>query len=110
MKLKNSVLKDLLGKPLKQNPMDTSLNGPAMTVASVLVNCCILPAAENLPRTEEGVLQRYDEAMRLTKIEPDAEFEIDDEILTALRADMLRHYPVLTAGQMLYALDPVPKN
>jgi hypothetical protein len=106
MQLKNSVLVDTRNKPLKQDPNDPRPDPPLMTVAEVLLSCCLVPAGPGAPpRPAKEVTQRYEAALMLAKLEIGAEFELDLDMVAMLREDMLRVYPVLTAGQMLYKLE-----
>ena len=64
MKITNKVLVDLDGNPIKSGDLE-------LTVANVLVNCALLPAASGQGYAAKEVASRYEAAIALTKLEDD---------------------------------------
>jgi hypothetical protein len=99
MKIKNKLILGMDGVPVK-------VDGKPLSTAEVFMNCALAPAAAPTPpRQPKDVMNRFEKATYFKSIETDTEFEIDLDTLTWIRDDMVRIYPVLTAGQVLIALE-----
>ncbi len=98
MQLKNTKLVDFDGVVLKDGNIE-------LTVAKILVNCCMMPAPQNEQYTEAQVVSRYDLGIQFNKLAVDQIIDITVEQAAMLKTDVLRGYPPILAGQLIYALE-----
>jgi hypothetical protein len=118
MLIKNTALVDLDGKPLTQpkppeSPPTPLAPGQAppppettdVTVATILVNCCLTPAEQGRTYSGEKVAARYDIAIQLHRAKIDDSIEVPLDLVADLKKDVLRLYAPIISGQMMPCLE-----
>lgn len=104
MKVKNVVLVDLKGEPLKINPNKES---ERLTLAECLQAAALAqPANPQDHRDHKTVAKRYVFAMEMEKLMTDEEFDLDYDFYMTLRPDLMRIWTVVVAGQVMTLVEP----
>lgn len=104
MQVKNVVLCDLKGEPLKINPNKES---ERLTVAECLQAAALAqPVNPQDHRDAKNVLKRYMFAMEMEKLSVDEMFELDLDFYMSLRPDLMRIWTVVVAGQVMQLVEP----
>lgn len=99
MLFKNVVLTDLDGSVIKQGE-------EVATLAKILVNAALSNPAQGVKRDAKEVMDRYEAAVEMNKVLDNQEFVVNFSLVSLLREDILRIYPVWMAGQVLSIIDP----
>lgn len=103
MKLRNVELKDLDGQPLKLSP-----SGPeVVTLARALQTAALaMPEDQHSRRDAKDVIARYELAMLLQKVDVGQEFEIEMDLYTRLKPDLMRTWTTFVAAQVMLIVEP----
>jgi len=102
--VKNKILVGLDGVALKNN--EPGRTEEDLTVAKVLVNCCLTPpAAGAQPYSGAKTIARYEGAVRLSRAAADEDVELPLDLVVDLKNDVLRLYAPIIGGQLLPILE-----
>ena len=111
MKFINSAYRDLDGNPVRIPPqpgLAPAESDPELTVAKSLVQAA-LASPVGAPYSAEKSAGRFVLALELHKAKLDEEIEVPSDLIADLKADILRLYAPIVAGQFVTLLDGAKK-
>ena len=110
MKIQNAALVDVDGTPIRDQVspgVPAKDTDPILTVAKVLERAALQPPQQGQPFTDKQNADRYAAAVYLHKIEEYVPFELELDLVTQLKAGVMRSYAPLVAGQMVSILEGI---
>lgn len=97
MKVKNTVLVNLKGEPIKQ-AQPGGQEEKVLTVADALVDVALAPPPPGQPYAPQQTAERLRFAKSAVDTKVDDEFEVPTSLVQELDRDVARFYPVVVAG------------
>ena len=108
MQIQNKALIDIDGQFIRDQVtpgVPAKDDDPILTVAKVLERAALQPPAQGQSFTDKQNADRYAAAVYLHKVEDYVPFELELDLVTQLKAVVMRSYAPLVAGQMVPILE-----